>query len=447
MKVEEADVVVVGAGPAGLEAAVAASEVTDVILLDDNPHAGGQIWRRDDTPHGKRAAKSRRDAATVADLAESFARAGGRRLTGARVFDAPASGLLHVERTSESGARFEPEFLAVRYRKLILATGARELFLPFPGWTLPGVYGVGALQAMVKGGLDVRGRRIGFAGTGPLLYAVARDLRQRGAEVVVIAEQARPGPVIGFGLGLWRDPKKLFEGFLAYGQPQGVELLHETVVGAVEGERRARRLITTTKQHRRGFDVDLVAASWGLVPETRLARLLGCEAGQTRILVDEHQQTSVPGVYAAGEVTGIGGSDKAVIEGTIAGLAATQREDEARALFRRRRRTLDFAARLGRAFALEPALFAMARDNTLVCRCEDVPRSALRRQPDFRAAKLASRCGMGACQGRVCGPAAACLEGWPLDAAEAPRPPLFPVSFGTLAEAAQSMNNESETST
>jgi D-hydroxyproline dehydrogenase subunit alpha len=450
MRKESAEVVVIGAGPAGLEAAVAAGEAASVLLIDDNPFPGGQIWRRDASLVGRQTRKEEKTRATVADLLDQMETQGDRRLAATRIYDAPAPGLLLAEEESESGA--VP--VEVSYERLILCTGARELFLPFPGWTLPGVYGVGALQAMVKSGLEVRGKRIGLAGTGPLLYAVARDLRRRGAEVAVIAEQAPALRVLGFGLGLWREPKRMWEGLLAYGQPDEVDLRHETLISSVEGENRVRRLITKTKGQRLNYEVDLVAASWGFVPETRLARHLGCaavggrgSANAVAVRVDDMQMTTVSGIYAAGEISGIGGAEKAAIEGTVAGLAATGREDEAATLQTARDRALAFADRLDRAFALDPALFGMAEDETLVCRCEDVPRAALRGHGDFRAAKIATRCGMGTCQGRICGPAAACLEGWALDGAEAPRPPLFPVSLGTLAEARTTSALDEESAT
>ncbi len=159
------------------------------------------------------------------------------------------------------------------------------------------------------------------------------------------------------------------------------------------------------------------------------AALLGCEVGGGKVLVDAQQRTSVAGVWAAGEATGIGGVDKALAEGRIAGLAASgqlpTRADE-----RERARARDFAALLAHTFAPDAALASLCRPDTIVCRCEDVPAGALAPHADWRSAKLQTRAGMGPCQGRVCGAACQVLYGW--DAAGI-RPPVFPVSAATLA--------------
>jgi len=152
------------------------------------------------------------------------------------------------------------------------------------------------------------------------------------------------------------------------------------------------------------------------------------EAGCVR--VDELQQSSVTGIYCAGELTGIGGVDKAQLEGRIAALAAAGQPDKARALLNQRNRHMRFARNLAAAFALREELRSLAADATMVCRCEDVPYAALQECRSWREAKLHTRCGMGPCQGRVCGPATEFLFGWK---APAPRPPVFPVEVETLA--------------
>jgi hypothetical protein len=145
--------------------------------------------------------------------------------------------------------------------------------------------------------------------------------------------------------------------------------------------------------------------------------------------VDEWQQTSVPGVYCAGEPTGIGGLELSLIEGQIAGLAASGQKEKARSLFGQREKWGRFAARLAKAFALRPELKSLPDNDTLLCRCEDVAFGTARQQASWRAAKLQTRCGMGPCQGRVCGPAAEFLLGWNADSV---RPPVFPALISSL---------------
>jgi len=179
---------------------------------------------------------------------------------------------------------------------------------------------------------------------------------------------------------------------------------------------------------------DMLAIGYHLVPNTELAQLLQCDLDSGYVRVNELQQSSVSGIYCVGEVTGIGGVDKAKVEGRIAGLAASGRIDLGKALFGERDRQMLFARNLSAAFALRDELRTLAASNTLVCRCEDVPYEAVAQCNSWREAKLHTRCGMGPCQGRICGPATEFLLGWK---APAPRPPLFPVNVEILAHEAE----------
>jgi pyruvate/2-oxoglutarate dehydrogenase complex dihydrolipoamide dehydrogenase (E3) component len=182
----------------------------------------------------------------------------------------------------------------------------------------------------------------------------------------------------------------------------------------------------------RGGDVvcDYLACGFFLVPDRELPALLGCEAGEAGVRVDEWQRTSQSEIYAAGEITGIGGLEKSLAEGEIAGRVAAGREDAARRLFPAREKAHRFARVLRRAFELRPELKPLASDETVVCRCEDVTYGRLRTFENARDAKLQTRCGMGPCQGRVCGAACEFLFGWK-DASV--RPPLLPVAVGRLS--------------
>ena len=169
------------------------------------------------------------------------------------------------------------------------------------------------------------------------------------------------------------------------------------------------------------------------MPNVELAALLGCALRAGCVAVDEFQQTSVTNVYCAGEPTGIGGVEVALVEGQIAGLATLGEHNAARQLFAARAKAQRFADALNRAFALRDELKQLPQADTLVCRCEDVSFARLQQQPGWRAAKLHTRCGMGPCQGRVCGAAVEFLFGWQ---AESVRPPVFPASIGSLAQVA-----------
>ncbi|SFP79263.1 FAD/NAD(P)-binding oxidoreductase [Variovorax sp. 770b2] len=410
---EHCDVLIVGAGPAGMAAAVAAaSGGASIVVIDDNPAPGGQIWRDGPGASLPAAARKWRDAlARHANI---------RVCSGTRVIATPACNELLLE--DERGWR-------MRWKKLILCTGARELLLPFPGWTLPGVTGAGGLQALIKAGLPVEGERIVIAGSGPLLLAAASTARAAGAKVVRIAEQATLTAVAGFAANLWRWPGKAAQS-VTLADPQ-----YRTASRIVSAQGGTQVESVRLLQGGREVEIacDRVACGFGLTPNTQLGRLLGCALaaeGAHALAVDARQLTSLPDVYAAGECTGFGGSERALAEGTIAGHAAVGNERAAKQHEGERARWHAFAAQLHRSFALAPAIRQMPQPDTLVCRCEDVPFSALADCTGWTDAKLHRRCGMGACQGRVCGDAAQFLFGW---TPPAPRPPLSPVRISTLA--------------
>jgi len=412
----QCDLLVIGAGPAGMAAALAAAPSgMAIVLVDDNPAPGGQIWRDGPDAHIPPAARHMR---------EQLARRANVRLhLGTRVLSAPAPGQLLLE-DAERG-------WCLGWQKLILCNGARELLLPFPGWTLPGVTGAGGLQALIKGGMPVADQRIVVAGTGPLLLAAAASARQAGARVIHIAEQAPRRAVLGFAAQLLRWPAKL-------GQALTLADRHYRTashVQAAHGSKQLESVTLRTRGRSETLDCERLACGFGLVPNTQLGQLLGCAltpAGTQApaLLVDCWQATSRPSVYAAGECTGFGGSERALVQGAIAGHMAAGNNQAAQKLLPERARWDAFARQLRQRFALQPAIRQLAQPDTLVCRCEDVPLAALQGRGGWTDAKLHSRCGMGACQGRICGAAAQVLLGW---SPPAPKLPLSPARIGTLA--------------
>jgi NADPH-dependent 2,4-dienoyl-CoA reductase/sulfur reductase-like enzyme len=399
------DVLVVGGGPAGIAAAVHAAEAgARTVLVDEQPRPGGQVWRGQ--PPAARA------------WLERLAASGATVLSRASVMDAPSTRELLVDH--------EGRAVRLGCERLVLATGARELFLPFPGWTLPGVLGVGGAQALLKAGGRFAGLRVVVAGSGPLLPAVAAALRRAGARIVGIAEQAPLERLLAFGAGLWREPGKLVEGLGYAATLAGVPLRTGAWVREALGVEALERVRATDGRREWTWECDVLACGFGLVPNLELARLLGCESEGDALVTDPSQQTSLPGVFAAG---GIAGVDRALTTGTIAGLAAAGRPVPGR-LVERRERESAFAERLGRAFALRAELLALARPETIVCRCEDVALGPLATAASPREAKLHTRAGMGPCQGRVCGSALSVLRGFPRDTV---RPPLSPTPLAVLA--------------
>ncbi|MGJ7613059.1 MULTISPECIES: FAD-dependent oxidoreductase [unclassified Variovorax] len=412
---ERCDVLIVGAGPAGMAAAVAAaSSGASVVVIDDNPAPGGQIWRDGPGAALPPAAHRWRDALGR--------HANVRVRSGTRVVAVSAAHELLLE-DAEGAARMQ-------WKKLVLCTGARELLLPFPGWTLPGVTGAGGLQALVKAGMPVEGQRIVIAGSGPLLLAAAATARAAGAKVLRIAEQASFASVARFGASLVRWPGKAVQAVAL----ANAQYRTGSRIVAVQGTAQVESVRLRQGDREAGIACDRVACGFGLVPNTQLGQMLGCALGAQGLSVDALQATSVAGIYAAGECTGFGGSERALAQGAIAGHAAVGDETQAKSHQGERARWDAFAAQLHRSFALAPDLRTMPWPDTLVCRCEDVPLSALSTCTGWTDAKLHHRCGMGACQGRVCGDAAQFLFGW---APPVPRPPLSPVRIATLAALAE----------
>jgi NADPH-dependent 2,4-dienoyl-CoA reductase/sulfur reductase-like enzyme len=395
-------------------ACCAAESGQSVGLVDDNPDLGGQIWRVD----------SKYEPASPA--AEWFARVRQSKITilaGSQVVGQEQPGKLVIEKVSGVSQ--------VAYDKLIIAPGARERFLPFPGWTLPHVMGAGGLQALVKAGLPIEGKRVAVAGTGPLLMAVAAYLCKHGAEVRLVAEQAPFGKLLRFGMGLLPRPGKLLEAVRLRRQFRGVPYRTNCWPVAAEGRDHLERVTFCAGNKTWTEECDYLACGFGLVPNLELAALLGCRIDKGVVACNEWQETSVANVYCAGEATGIGGLEKALCEGQIAGYAAAGQRDRASGLFAAREKTLQFAKALDKAFVLRDELKSLAEPETLVCRCEDVPFGKLERYRSWRDAKLQTRCGMGPCQGRVCGAVVEYLFGWNSTAV---RPPVFPARVGALAE-------------
>ncbi len=420
------DVLVIGGGPAGLAAAACAAECgVTVGIVDDNPALGGQIWR------GESATTSSGAAQWVGRLHA----AGVQEFCGVRVFYKPEPGTLLAE-----GA---DHLFELSYQKLIVATGARELFLPFPGWTLPNVMGAGGLQALVKSGLPIRGKRVLVAGSGPLLLAVAVYLRQYGAEIPMICEQASRSSLARFGLALLRQPGKMRQGFSLRKQLSGVPFVPDCWPVEARGDETLEEVVISqgSNKQTKTISCDYLACGFHLVPNTELAELLGCRVRDGLVQVDDLQQTSVPGVSCAGEPTGVGGVELALLEGQIAGLAAGGRAEAAQQLFAAHKKLCSFTRALDRTFAVRPQLRNLPRPETIVCRCEDVTYSRLAQHRSWRAAKLQTRCGMGPCQGRVCGPATHFLFDWSPDSV---RPPIFPTRFENLS--AITLKEEAETS-
>jgi NADPH-dependent 2,4-dienoyl-CoA reductase/sulfur reductase-like enzyme len=423
-----ADVAVVGAGPAGMAAALSAADAgCTVLLIDAAPQLGGQIYRQDRLLAPGAAAPEPVTGALPARFGRLAAHPRVRLLLEVTVW--------HAE-LADSGFRLYLSGAAAGSAEtaaVVLAQGAAELVFPFPGWTLPGVVTAGAAQAMLKGQGVVVGRRVVVAGTGPLLLPVAVGLARHGARVLAVCEAAGGPALLPSAPRLARHPARAWEAgkYAAALARHRIRYRAGHAVIAADGtDRVARVTIAPVDRSWRTtgppdvVTADTVAVGMGFTPSVDLARMLGCRDAAVpgrpaaAVAVGPDCAGSTSGVFACGEVTGIGGAQQAELEGRVAGAAAARhlgRLDDSgyRELTASSRRRLPasrhFAALLDGLYPLADGWLDRLQPDTVVCRCEDVTWAELASAftvgaTDLRAVKGLTRCGMGYCQGRVCGP-------------------------------------------
>lgn len=448
----EAKVVIVGAGPAGLAAAGRlARRGIRSLIIDDNLHAGGQIWRTG--PGG--------GANVAGDDARAALRADAgwidhRRQHEVVALFAPRK--LWINACDNGLLELDPDFL-------ILAPGALEVQIPVPGWTLPGVYGAGALQALAKGSAVVPTGPVVVAGAGPLIRAVAVQLADAGTDVAAVVDAAglpRPSTMAA----MCSAPALLAQGLRLEQalRRHRIPLLRRHAICRIEGNGRAERVLLTRldrtwspiRGHERYLAARTVALGFGVRPNSELPLLAGCahrfdsRYGGWVPQRSDHFETSVPGLFVVGDGGGIEGVESAEAQGLIAAEAIADRlgaapSDPVRVTSARKRRARQqrFRKALADWSNPRPGLLELCKDDTIVCRCEDVSageiaRAALSIGRTAHAVKMASRAGMGLCQGRTCGVAIQSLvaraTGVPIEtlAPLSRRPPLRPTPLGCL---------------
>jgi len=445
---------VVGAGPAGLAAATGATRAgARTSIVDAGTGPGGQYWRG---ASAAPAAHLHHDLATyhrlVAGLPSVVQFFQHHVWTVTRDVD---SFVVHAVDRTGGGERT----VELRSRRLILAPGAYDRQVPFPGWDLPGVMTAGGVQALLKGHGVVAGRRVLVAGTGPFLLPVATGLAGSGASVVGVHEAASPLTWLCEPGALVRNVTKLGEG-AGYARTLArhrIPVRTRSVVVAAHGADAVER-VTTARLSRGGrvvpgsertVAVDVLAVGWGFTPQLELPLALGCATrvdvdGSLVCEVDDRQRASVEGVFVAGEACGVGGAALAVTEGEIAGAGAAGASSTAPRLHRSRAALRRFAGAMHRAHPVPPGWIERLSDDTTVCRCEEVPFGALAsmRQDldvhDGRSAKMLTRAGMGYCQARTCGYAVGCILGQDASPTSgfAERPVSSPLTLGALADSA-----------
>lgn len=449
----DVDVLVVGAGPAGMSAATAArAGGLSVMVIDEQPGPGGQIWRSVET-------SADRDAVLGSSFAEGRPVAASFRASGV-MYETEAQ-LWLIERGFRAYVTKGGEAKVIRAKTIVLATGAQERPAPFPGWTLPGVLTVGAAQILLKSSGQIPSGPVWIAGNGPLPLLYATQLLNAGGDLAGYLDTAPRGrwrfaakhlasalrasgdlaKGVGWTIGLRRNVARFVS---------GVEEIEAVGSGRLESIR-----YRSGRGGWRSDDASTLLVHEGVVPNIHVALSLGCEVEWNEAqscfapLLDDDGETTVPGVFITGDGTGIGGAKAAVLKGEITGLALVAklggRRDERSVGALRRRLNAELAVRplldalyTPRRQVLEPA------DETIVCRCEEITAGDVRAlanvgQPGPNQLKAASRAGMGPCQGRQCGYTITRLlaEAQGRSPAEVGyfniRSPLKPVTLGELA--------------
>ena len=422
-------VIIVGSGLAGLAAADLLSGYgLHILVIDDNAHIGGQLLRK--LPQagsgGKRFEPDLLKRRGVR-LAERLQRGNVQILNDTQVLGIYPKHTLLVEDRRRRVSEYHSE-------ALILATGARERQLPFKGWTLPGVMSTGAAQILMKSSGILPGRQTLIGGCGPLMLVLAAEILSNRGEVMAVLDQSSTAmklKAVTAGPAIW---PKLLEGAtymarLAVARVQvkqrvrivearGRHQLEEVVVASIDA---GGRIVQGTE---RIYPTDTLAVGYGFSPNIELPQQAGCAIKYSKakggwfVDVGDAMETTVADIYAVGETTGIAGAGKSFIEGRIAAwdilkkrsmVGRQTHESNARPLMRQRSRQVQYGRFLNHLCRLQPGCYADIPDETVICRCEEITMATIRSQlnNDFTTMndlKKATRCGMGNCQGRTCGP-------------------------------------------
>jgi NADPH-dependent 2,4-dienoyl-CoA reductase/sulfur reductase-like enzyme len=458
------EVLIIGNGFAGIVAANRlAAHGVEVVLLDENMHIGGQLLRQ--LPERLGSARVYHPDYVKKTGFNFIAALKAKKiivLNRARVLGIYPGREVLIEEN-------EKKVRTLTAERIILATGAREKFLPFRGWTMPGVLSSGAVQVLIKSSAVLPSRDLVIGGAGVFLYSVAYEALKAGAHVQAVLEQTPMFDKLPLAWQLLYQLPKLSEGarFISKLVLSGVPMRFSTRIIEARGKGALEQVVSapvdgsgrTVCGKEKIYRTPLLAAGYGFSPNIELAQMAGCqseyaaERGGWVVKTAVNLETSLPGIFAAGEVTAIAGALKSICEGEIAALAILRQQGRVTGslyakqlakLLRDRYHHLQFGKYFNQLYAIPGAAYLDIPDDTLVCRCEDVTMGDIKRAVangyDTPATlKIALRSAMGDCQGRICGPiiydilAALTGRGQGSMTPLVIRPPVKPVSIGSLA--------------
>ncbi|MBN1225356.1 MAG: FAD-dependent oxidoreductase [Deltaproteobacteria bacterium] len=458
-------IIIVGSGFAGLGAAkIVSDHGLDILIIDENIHLGGQLLRNIEEKPGNGGWIERdRLESSGYHIIEQIYKRNTSFMKRTQVLGIFPERCICVEDSKGHISELKSDYI-------LCATGARERFLPFKGWTLPGVISTGAAQILIKSAGVLPAREILIGGSGPLSLALASEVLDNKGRVISVLDQNSLSENLRILYVLHRQIPKLMQGAHYLARLLGAHVPFRSKVGIVEarGSRHLEEVITA-KLYSNGtaihgtekiYSTRSLAVGYGFVPNIELPQIAGCELtysedmGGWVVAVDRFMETSVKGIFAAGEVTGIAGAKKSYIEGQIAGLTILHNvgfikdaifEQRVNILSRQRQYELQFGKFLNRLSQPPSGIFETISDDTIICRCEDVNMGEIRRQisngfMSIDSIKMTTRCGMGNCQGRICGPI---LSDIIAECAKKPKSQIPPVSvrFPVKATRLNSLGN------
>ncbi len=462
-KKDHYDVIIIGSGFSGIVAADILSDYDlSILLIDENIHIGGQLLRKIPEELGEYPSyKPDKVKKTGFRFVE--------KVKDKKITLLNKTTLLGVYNSNEILVEYNREkTFTLKYNFLLFATGARERFFPFKGWTLPGVYSAGMLQVLIKSSGVLPAKKALIAGSGLFLFAAAYEFLRSGGDLIGIMEQSPFINKVKFLPQVFHQLPKFLEGgkylskiYLSRVpvkyrrhiiEARGDRHLEEVVVGKLDRE---GQIIAGTEKT---YNTNALVTGYGFVPNIEAPQLAGCalefagERGGWTVKVNDRMETSIDNILAAGEITGVGGAPKSLNEGKIAAYSILEKmgkgDEEPLAarlkkLAKKRKHHMSFVKCFNALYQVKPKTVLSIPDDTIICRCESVDMKTIKNAVDMgclnpNAMKISTRCSMGPCQGRTCGPVIydilqiLCGKNQNEIGMFSVRPPLKPVSIRAL---------------
>lgn len=429
----QADLVVIGGGPAGMAAAIeAAQHDVKIVLIEENPALGGKVLRKDGHITTSKGHDIPAEVKTRQKLFDALDRAANRIsvLTNTEVWSVNEQKIVEFWNRSENGSKVQ----TVQGKKLIVAVGAKDQTVPFPGWQLPGVFTIGALNTFTQRGV-APGKNILVAGTGPLQIALTYNLANAGIKVKGLVDVTNMKEMLSSALQIFINGglNKLLMGakYLLKIKVNRVPTYQGYMITKALGSDKVEGAIITKVDSlwrpipgtEKEIVVDVIATGYSIAPQTEITRLCGCthtyneKLGYWMVDRNERMETSAKGIFVAGDGADIKGYEAAIDEGRLAAcsacaqLGATASMDAERnlkTLIKRLGRSKAIGACMSSGAKVRPGLLEAVTDDTIICRCEEVCFSDIKAAvkegaKDLNDVKRRTRLGMGHCQGRFCG--------------------------------------------